>query len=238
MNSMKTRGKSSGSGLVRGLLIVSTVLLSSALVSAQTGRETRTLVVSGQPGEAAVIERNGKSYVDIDALARLTNGSLSFKGTQIVLTLPGASGGAPAAAPDVGSGPANSAFSKEFLKAGADQVAVIREWRGALAEAIQNGYPATAESMSKYRAQAIKGLHLVFVAVSTGADRSAYQLVSNQLDNMQKLSNKIVAAHDDMQNITPDSFRDDPLNQQVTNCSKSLVAMGATGQFQDDGSCH
>jgi hypothetical protein len=60
-----------------------------------------TLVVSGQPGQTPVLQINGRSYVDITALARLINGSLSFKGNQVTLTLPGSSGDAtppPAAA--------------------------------------------------------------------------------------------------------------------------------------------
>ena len=44
--------------------------------------------VAGHPGEIPVAEMGGRSYVEIEALARLANGSLSFNGNQIVLTLP------------------------------------------------------------------------------------------------------------------------------------------------------
>ncbi len=43
---------------------------------------------------------NGKAYVDIDALARLTNSSLSFKGNQVILTPPGSAPSTPPAAPE------------------------------------------------------------------------------------------------------------------------------------------
>ncbi|MGA9445909.1 MAG: hypothetical protein WBV26_05660, partial [Candidatus Sulfotelmatobacter sp.] len=80
------------------------------------------------------------------------------------------------------------------MKAGIETMAVIREWRSALVSAIQNGYPVTDDSVADYRAQAAKNLRLAYVAVSTDSDRNAYQLLSNELDKMQKFSNNIVAA--------------------------------------------
>jgi hypothetical protein len=55
---------------------------------------------------------------------------------------------------------------------------------------------------------------------------------------MQKLSNKVLAARKDMNYISADALKDDPLNQQVLSCARSLAAMASSGQFQDDGSCH
>lgn len=51
--------------------------------------QQRILVIDGHTGQAPVIEANGKSCVEIEALASLTNGSLSFSGNQITLTLHG-----------------------------------------------------------------------------------------------------------------------------------------------------
>jgi hypothetical protein len=184
-----------------------------------------------------VIQKDGKSYVDIESLARLTNASLSFKGNQITLTLPTSAPSAPAASAAASSSP-NSAFSKDFLKAAVEAMAVIREWRSALFNAVQNGYPITDDSVNGYRAQATTNIRLAFVAVSTDADRNAFQLLNNESENMRKLSDKIVAAHQDLQNISPDALKNDPLNQQILGCARSLVAMATSGQFQDDGSCH
>src|SRR3984957_17876993 len=52
-------------------------------------QQTRTLVIDGHPGQIPLIEEEGKSCVEIEALARLTNGSLIFGGNQITLTLHG-----------------------------------------------------------------------------------------------------------------------------------------------------
>jgi hypothetical protein len=52
------------------------------------------------------------------------------------------------------------------------------------------------------------------------------------------LSNKILAARKDMNYVSPDALKDDPLDTQILSCARSLAAMAATGQFQDDGSCN
>src|SRR5664279_1381617 len=65
------------------LLSLSLILLLSLSAFAQ---QNPTLIVSGQPGQAPIVQMNGKSYVDIDALARLTNSSVSINGNQVILT--------------------------------------------------------------------------------------------------------------------------------------------------------
>jgi hypothetical protein len=37
------------------------------------------LGLNGKPGQVSVVEINGRSYVDLEALARVANGSLGFK---------------------------------------------------------------------------------------------------------------------------------------------------------------
>ena len=75
------------------------LLILPGLAWSQDAQQNGTLVVSGQPGQIPVLQINGRSYVSIDALARLANGSLSFKGNQITLSLPGTAASAPAPAP-------------------------------------------------------------------------------------------------------------------------------------------
>jgi hypothetical protein len=119
------------------------------------------------------------------------------------------------------------------LRAGIEEMSVIREWRSALVSAVQNGYPVTDDFVSRYRGQAGTSLRLASVAVSTDSDQSAFQLLSNEFDHMQKLSNKILAARKE----SPDALKGDPLDAQILSCARSLAAMAASGQFQDDGSC-
>jgi hypothetical protein len=203
----------------------------------QSAQQNGTLLVSGHTGQVPVLQINGRSYVDIEALARLANGSLAFKGDQITLTLPASASSATAVAPPASQN-ATSGFSKEFLKAGIEEMTEIREWRSALVNAVHNGYPVTDEFVEGYRGQAATNLSLASVAASTDSDRQAFQLLSNEFDNMQKLSNKILAARKNMNYISSDALKNDPMDQKILNCARSLAAMAASGQFQDDGSCH
>ncbi len=219
-----------------GLMLVA-LLVVPGLAWSQAVQQNSTLIISGQPGQISVVQINAKSYVDIEALARLANGSLSFKGNQTTLTLPGFAANTPATAP-AASQPASPGFSKEFMKAGIEEMSVIREWRSALLNAVQNGYPVTDGLVAGYRGQAATNLRLASVAASTDSDRNAFQLLSNEFDNMQKLSNKVLAARKNMNYLSPDALKGDPLDQQILTCARSLAAMASSGQFQDDGSCH
>lgn len=218
-------------------LILAAALTMPGVALSQAVQQNGTLIVNGLAGQAPIRQINGKSYVDVEALARITNGSLSFKGNQITLTLQTSAASTSATAPPV-SPPANSGFSKDFMKAGIEVGSTIREWRIALYSVVQNGYPVTDDLVAGYRGPSATSLRLASVAVSTDSDRNVYQLLSNEFDNMQKLSNKILAARQNMSVLSADALRDDPLNQQILNCARSLVAMASSGQFQDDGSCH
>jgi hypothetical protein len=214
-------------GVVAGVVVVPGMVLSQGV------EESRTMVIAGQAGQATVVRMQGKSYVELEALARLTHGTLSFSGNQVTLTLPGL--GASTATTIAGD---KSDFSKEFLRAGIEEMAMIREWRIALTNAVQNGIPIGDDLMAIYRGPALTNLRLAAVAASTDPDRSAYQLLSNEYDNMKKLSDRFVAAHTAQQYMPPDSLKDDALNLQILNCARSLATMAASGKFADDGSCH
>jgi hypothetical protein len=55
---------------------------------------------------------------------------------------------------------------------------------------------------------------------------------------MQELGNKILTARKKLNYITPDSVKKDPLDQKILTCARSLAAMAASGQFEDNGSCN
>src|SRR5271163_2105209 len=177
------------------------LLVVSGIALAQNASQSRTLIVNGQSANVPVIQVNGRSYVDLEALASAANGSLSFSGNMIALTLPGASSNtntnsanttsasAPAAAPA-----SNPGFSQAFLTAGIEQMATVREWHTALAAAIQNGTPVEANWLAPYRTQAATNLRLASVAIQTNSDRKAFQLLTNEFQNMTKLADKYIAA--------------------------------------------
>ena len=207
------------------------LLIAHGAALSDVGQPTGTLVVMGYSGQAPITQINGGSYVAVEALARLMSGSLAYQGNQIVLTVPGG-----AALP--ASGPANPGFSKDFLKGSLETMSDIREWRSALLNAIENGYPIKDAWMDNYRAQAAKNLRLTSIAAATPSDRNALQLLTKEFDHMQKLGNKILAARKNLNYITPDIVKKDPLDQKILNCARSLAGMAASGAFQDDGSCN
>ena len=213
------------------------LLTLTSLVFAQAAERNVKLFVHGLPGQMAVLQVNGRSYVDVEDLAQFISGSVVFSGTEITLTLPLSSQCASAATGSA-SRPGNSAFSKEFMNAGIEEMSVIREWRSALLNAVQNGYAVTDAFVAGYQSQASTNLRRAFVAISTDADRSAYSLLSNEFDSIQKLSDKILSARKNMNYVPTDALKGDALDQKILNCARSLASMAANGQFLDDGSCN
>jgi hypothetical protein len=220
-----------------GWLILLVLLIVPGRARSQAVQQSRTLIVNGKSGQVKVMEIDGRSYVDLESLARIANGTLGFSGNQITLTLPSfAARTTSAAAPS--SPPANSGFSKAFLGASIEEMAVIREWRSALVNCIENNFPIHEDWVERYRGQASSSLGLASVAASTDSDRSAVQLLSNEFDNMKALSVKLLAERESAHHVSPQDLKDDPLNQNILACARSLASMAVGGQFVDDGSCH
>jgi hypothetical protein len=213
--------------------VLAAVLAVPAMALSQVGDAKGFFVVAGEPGQATVVRIQGKSYVELEDLARLTRGSLSFNGNQTTLTLPGS--GANTATTVTGD---KSEFSKEFLRSAIEEMSTVREWRIALTNAVQNGFPIGDDWIALYRGPALRSLRLASVAASTDSDRNAYQLLSNEFDNMKKLSDRFVIAHTNQNYLPTDSLKGDPLDEQILNCARALAAMAASGQYVDDGSCH
>jgi hypothetical protein len=217
--------------LTRWVAMVVLVIVNGSALS-QAGQPGEMLTVSGFAGQAPVTRLNGGSYVAVDALARLMNGSLAYQGNEIVLTIPAAGTGLPP------SRSANPGFSKEFQKASIETMSDIREWRSALLNAVENGYPIKDAWMADYRAQAAKNLRLTSIAVTTDSDRKALPLLQKEFDHMQELGNKILAARKNLNYITPETVKKDPLDQKILNCARFLAEMAASGEFQDVGTCN
>lgn len=195
--------------------------------------QSGTLTVTGYSGQAPIFQLNGKSCVELEQLARLTQASLTFKANQIILTLSPSSVHAPAEEPKSKQG-----FSKGFLQAGIEQIGVIREWRIGIVNAIQDGFPLPEGWFSAQRRIADKSLALVSAAMSTDDDRKAFPLLSAELNDLQKLSDHYLDMRKNAEYMAPGSLDNDPLDQQILSCSRGLAAMAADNKFQDEASCH
>jgi hypothetical protein len=201
--------------------------------SAQTPQKATAFTIAGHPGAAQILQINGRSYVDIETLARLTQGSLSFKGNQTTLTLPPADAEEQAATPQAKAG-----FSTPFVQAGIEEMSMIREWRIAIVNAVVNNIPISVDWVAERHRQAEKYLALTSAAASTDDDRSAYPLLFAEFNNMQKLSEAYLAIRKRSASISVDTFDNGPLEEQILTCARGFVSMTETHEFQDQAACH
>jgi hypothetical protein len=214
-------------------LIAMMVLFATSFLShSQSDQNARILSIAGQSEYAKVLEFDGKSYVAVDDVARLTRGALTFKANQILLTLPGG-----AAQSSIGASVGAQGFSKEFLRTGIEQMSAIREWRITIVNAIHNNFPVPEEWVSELQRRAQKNLVLTAAARSTEDDGKAYQLLAAEFANMQRLSDRFLSKRKQLQYIDPSSIDNDPLDRQILACGRSLAAMAAENQFHDEASC-
>jgi hypothetical protein len=221
------------------LYLIAALFLSAPLIAlsqdatpSQNARSNLTLVINGQSDQPVpVMQMNGHSYVQLEALAHAVQGTLSFRGNRVELTLRDAGLGASASS-------SNQGFSKGFLRAAIEFMGTLREWHTALASAIQNSFPLGADWLGQYRMRASDSLRLAGVAASTDADHNAHQLLSNESQNMSQLSDKYLAQRANLSYIAPDALENDDVNQRIVACAHALGAMAGSGQFMDDPSCH
>jgi hypothetical protein len=199
----------------------------------QVSAQKTTLTVKGYPGRAPVIQVGGKSYVEIESLARLTNSSVRFQANQITLTL-----AAPVAIPAVPQSDQTAKLSKGLLQAGIEEMTVIGEWRTAVVNAVQNNNPITEDRLEGYRRNADSKVAVASTTVVTDADRNVLLFLRNEFNSMQKMSAQYLATRKSLTYISPDSLDNDSLNQQIQNCAQGLASLTSSGQFQDVATCH
>jgi len=219
---------------VRALAKLAVLLMLPIAATAQAPQQAATLTIAGQTERAALVQINGKSYVDIESLARIMHGSIRFQGSQTILTLPGSASTTAQPVP-----PNNSPqLSGDFLRAEIEELTAIREWRVAIVTAVQTNNPVTENWVGGLRRSADSKLQLATAAATTEPDRNAVALLRNEFTNMQQMSDQFLAIHSKLSYTAPDSFDNNPLDQKIMNCSRGLASMAATKQFQDEASCH
>jgi hypothetical protein len=214
------------------VILAATLLLPLPVLVAQ---ETSALLIEGQQGQARVIQVQGKNYVEVDELARITGGALRFAGNQIILKLPGSGD---ASSQTVQSAPAPPVgFSRPFLGAGIETMREILEWHAALKTAIERGYPLSDEWFGNFRREIQSSLKHTEAVASTDMDRKALPLLVNEFNNMGALTDRYMKITASRDYIAPDSLSSDPLEQKLLTCWHSLESMASSNQFVDDGSC-
>ena len=222
-------------------VIVGAMLMSAVMALAQTQVERETLSVQGYQGQATVIRNHGRVFVDVQDLARITKGFLSFEEDRIILTL----------APNDASEPAHdtatkSGFSPAFMRAAIEAMASIREWGGMLQVIVENGYPVgkamAGNTIRAYQGRAADSVALASAAASREDDHRGIELLRNQFDNMKAWADSFLDARNSLRagdlSTSEHPLKDDEDAQKIIHCGQFLAQMFASGTFEDDAACH
>ena len=199
-------------------------------------QQTGTLTITGQPDQAPLLRINGRSYVDLESLARVTHGTLRFQGNQVILTLPqtaATQASTPSQVPKT-----TPELSGGFLGAEIEALTAIREWHVSLANAIRNNYPVVDGWLGRFRRDAQRQVDLAAAAASTDSDRNALDLLRNEFSNMRQESDYFMQMHNSVDFIPTDALNNNAQDEKVLTCERALADMAATKQFQDEVSCH
>jgi hypothetical protein len=210
-------------------------------VSPQSAPRSTVLVVSGYDGQAPLIHRNGHAYVEVEGLARVTGATLAFQGSRIVLGLPVPEAVAPPPAPEepAAQPKEEKGYSREFLRAGVEQMTVVREWRSAIENAIRTNNPVLQSWIAGYRSNAENRMAMATASATTDADRQALPLLQGAMGMMQQLSDRFLGLRTTLTYVSPDSLDNDPLDKKILACAQGMASQAIPGgQFQDVPDCH
>lgn len=201
--------------------------------------QNNVLTVTGLNGQAPVIQRNGRSYVDVESLARITGATLGFQGSRIVMTLPPAAPAADSASVAPPAKPEEAGYTREFLRAAVEQMTVLREWRSAIGNAIRTNNPVDQSWTSGYRRNADTRMAMATASATSNADRQALSLLQSAMGMTRQLSDRFLALRTTNTYVSPDTLDNDPLDEKILTCAQGMAAQAIPGgTFEDVSACH
>src|SRR6267378_4188708 len=222
--------------------------LAGVLFAQSTPNKNKILVVNGKSAGPAVRQIDGRSYVDIETLAQVTNGVFTVERHRILLTIPAADSGATASAPPASAPPPSAppaqppqGLSRDFASAAITALAEMREMRGAVRAMITYGLAVSDTWTQDDQGRVMTGLRQAEVAASTDADLNALQLLQNEADQLASWADEVFAARQVLngaKTVDPNALQNDPALAKIRSCGQFLNAMLVSGSFADDPSCH
>ena len=205
---------------------------------AQRGPD-KVLVVNGKTVGAPVLQIAGRSYVDIETLAQITNGIIAVQPDRIVLTIiPAAPSAAATSTPPA---PPPGALSKEFSREAIGVLTEMREWRGAIGTTRSYNVPFTGSWPQDYHDHVQASLQHVAVAAATPADHDALQLLRTDFDNLANWAGEVISERQALnatKTVDPNMMQNDQPLAKISACSNFLGGMLVSGTFGDNASCH
>ncbi len=224
--------------IFRSIVLLGFVLSLAGVLSAQNTPDKK-LVVNGKTMAGAVRQIDGHSYVDIETLGQITNGTVTFEPNQIVLTMPGSY--SPGPNPDATPPPTTQRLSRGFASAANLAVAEMKEWKGALATMVTFGLAAGGGWAQEYHNRVETSVTQASVAATTESDRNALQLLNNEFATLANWASDIVAerqALNGARTVDPNSLQNDRVLAKISDCGRFLNSMLVSGAFVDSASCH
>lgn len=224
---------------IRWILFFGLTLFSAghALAQGTSSQASKILVVNGKTVDAEVKEINGRSYVNVETLAEITNGVVAVGPNRVVLTIPAPNA---AAATNATSAPPEG-LSRDFASAGVSALADMREWRGAISMMITYGLVVSASWSSDYHDRVEADLAQTAVAATTDSDQNALPLLRNEFDKLNFWANEVLAARQSLngaKTVDPNALKNDPSLAKITDCGRFLSGMIVSRVFSDNASCH
>ena len=214
------------------LLSLGLLLFVSQTVAQDT--PTKTLIVNGNTVDAGVVQVEGRSYVDIEGLAKGIGGSVTFEGNQVSLTIPTSS-------PSPVQQTEEEGMSKEFQKIAVFTLAEMREWKGAIGSVVSSGLPVAGTWSQDYHDRIEADLMQATLAASAGPDRQALQLLQHEFELLTDWANMVLGERQALnaaRTIDPNSLQNDQALAKISKCGQFLSSMIVSGVFSDDSSCH
>ena len=215
------------------------LLILLGVAASQSSHSSRSLSINGHSGKATVYQIDGRTYVDLESLVRVGNGSMSFKGDQITLSFPASDGGSSGSD---GRGSADENLTAQFMNASVKTLAVLKDWTNTLSYGVQRGVPGDGSRLVVFHDRGSEALHLAAVAASSGGDQDALRLMTNQFNTLNAWSDKLAGERKNMDtgkySISADALKNDETYQKITACTRFLNKMLPSGTYQNDYSCH
>lgn len=209
------------------------VALIAPVVLAQTAGMNRSLVVNGKPVNTGVIQREGRFYVDVEAVIAALGGIVVLQPNQIAVSV---------AQQPAGPEPESAgSLSREFQRTAILALGDMRQWAGAIGTLITTGYPPTSEWPREYHDRVDRDVLEAAAAASTDADHDALQLLQNHYAELAKWADKAIADRKALNAdrfVDPNALQTDKVLPRITRCGQFLSSMIVRGKFADDPSCH
>jgi hypothetical protein len=229
-------------GKIPYALLFGLLLACAGMLFAQSTSD-RSLIVNGKLA-GKVVQIGGHSYIDVETVAQITNGSVTIEPNRVLLSIAGLEAGPapeprPVAAPPPPPPPAG--LSREFARVAIAELAEMREWRGAIGTILAYGVPVVGTWPQDYHDRVGADLNQVSVAATTASDQDALQLLKNDFNNLAQWADGVVTTRNSLnatKTVNPNAMQNDPDLAKISDCNRFLSSMLVSGVFADNSSCH